>query len=84
MKTVSATDAKQGFAALLDIAQREPVAIRRHDRDVAVILSAEDYQRLLDARADDFQQFCDRIGKKARRKGLTEAKLAALLADDAT
>ena len=39
MKTVSATDAKQRLAALLDAAQREPVLIRRQNRDVAVIMS---------------------------------------------
>ena len=33
MQTISATDAKQKFAALLDAAQREPVRIQRHDRD---------------------------------------------------
>ena len=38
MKTVSATDAKQRLAALLDVAQREPVLIRRQNRDVAVII----------------------------------------------
>jgi antitoxin Phd len=82
MRSISATEAKQKLAALLDTAQREPVVIRRHDRDVAVILSAEEYGRLLDGRASDFQRFCDRIGSSARRKGLNEAKLAALLADD--
>jgi prevent-host-death family protein len=84
MRSISATDAKQKLAALLDAAQREPVVIRRHDRDVAVILSADEYGRLLDARASDFQSFCDRIGNSARKKGITEAKLAALLEDDAS
>jgi prevent-host-death family protein len=36
-----ATDAKQRLAALLDAAQREPVMIRRQNRDVAVILSPQ-------------------------------------------
>jgi prevent-host-death family protein len=41
MRYVTATDAKQKLAALLDAAQREPVVIRRQKRDVAVIFSAE-------------------------------------------
>ena len=41
MKSVSATEAKQRLAALLDAAQREPVLIRRQNRDVAVIISAK-------------------------------------------
>jgi antitoxin Phd len=46
MKAVSATEAKQRLAALLDAAQREPVLIQRHNRDVAVIMSAEEYERI--------------------------------------
>lgn len=46
MAIVSATHAKQNFAAMLDKSQREPVRIQRHERDVAVLVSAEEYQRL--------------------------------------
>ena len=50
MRIVSATEAKQRLAALLDAAQREPILIRRQKRDVAVIMSAEEYER--DARRE--------------------------------
>ena len=43
MAIVSSTDAKQRFGALLDIAQREPVHVQRHDRDIVVVISAQDY-----------------------------------------
>ena len=39
MRTLSATEAKQGLAGLLDMAAREPVIIRRQKRNVAVVLS---------------------------------------------
>jgi hypothetical protein len=39
MKTVAATEAKNRFGAIIDDAQREPIVIRRQDRDVAVVLS---------------------------------------------
>ncbi len=45
MQYVSATDPKQKLAALIDAAQREPVVIRRQKRDVAVLLSAQEYER---------------------------------------
>jgi prevent-host-death family protein len=83
MRYVSATDAKQRLAALLDAAQREPVVIRRHERDVAVILSAEEYDRLRALNVDEFQRFCDRVAEQAAARGLTEEKLAEILADDA-
>jgi prevent-host-death family protein len=83
MRYVSATEAKQRLAALLDAAQREPVVIRRHERDVAVILSAEEYDRLRALNAAEFQRFCDRVAAQAAAHGLTEEKLADILADDA-
>jgi prevent-host-death family protein len=45
MQTVSATYAKQNFAAILDLSQREPVMIQRHERDIAVMMSAVEYER---------------------------------------
>jgi prevent-host-death family protein len=46
MQTVSATYAKQNFAAILDLSQREPVMIQRHERDIAVLMSAVEYDRI--------------------------------------
>ena len=81
MRTVSATDAKQNLAALLDTAQREPVLIRRHDRDVAVVLSPQEYDRLRALNVDEFKRFCDAIAVRAKARGLTEERLAELLAE---
>jgi antitoxin Phd len=82
MRYVSATEAKQRLAALLDAAQREPVMIRRQKRDVAVILSPQEYDRLRALNIDEFERFCDRIAQQAAARGLTEDKLAAILQDD--
>lgn len=82
MRYVSATDAKQRLAAVLDAAQREPVVIRRQRRDVAVVLSAEEYDRLRGINIAEFQEFCDRVAGKAAAGGLTEKKLSLLLASD--
>ena len=43
MKTVAATEAKNRLGAILDDAQREPVVIRRQDRDIAVVLSMAEW-----------------------------------------
>lgn len=79
MQYVSATDAKQRLAALLDTAQREPVMIRRQKRDVAVILSRAEYDRLRALNAAEFQRFCDRVAGKAAARGLTKKKLEKIL-----
>jgi len=81
MKSVSATEAKQRFAALIDAAQREPVVIRRQNRDVAVIVSAEEYERVRRTNIDEFQKFCDRVGAEAAQRGMTEEILADILKD---
>ena len=65
MRSVSSIDAKQRLAALLDAAQREPVMIRRQNRDVAVILSPQEYVRLRALNTEEFERFCDRIDEPA-------------------
>lgn len=82
MRHVSASEAKQTLSAMLDAAQREPIVIRRQKRDVAVLLSMHDYERLTAINTTDFQNFCDRIGRRAAKRGLTESKLAELLNDE--
>lgn len=81
MRYVSATDAKQRLAAILDAAQREPVTIKRQNREVAVVLSPEDYRRLTGANIEAFQRFCDQVSRQAAKAGMTEKKLERLLSD---
>jgi prevent-host-death family protein len=81
MKSISATDAKQRLAALLDAAQHEPVVIRRHERDVAVLLSIDQYERMRGARIQEFQRFCDRVAEEAKARGMNETVLEEILRD---
>jgi len=81
MQYVSASDAKQRLAAILDTAQREPVMIRRQKRDVAVVLSVQEYERVCALNRKEFQRFCDSVGKGAINRGMTEKKLEEILTD---
>jgi prevent-host-death family protein len=81
MTSVSATEAKQRFAAIIDAAQREPVRIRRQKRDVAVILSAEEYDRIRGANVEELDRLCERVSRQAAERGLTDEILTELLKD---
>ncbi len=82
MQYISATEAKQKLAAMLDTAQVEPVMIRRQNRDAAVVISPREYERLRQLNIQEFQKFCDRVAVRAEEKGLTEEKLEKLLLDE--
>jgi len=81
MAIVSATHAKQNFAALLDQAQREPVRIQRHERDVAVLVSAEEYERMVREQWREFDRLSALASAQAEANGLTDAKLQEILAE---
>jgi prevent-host-death family protein len=82
MRTISASEAKQSFASLIDAARHEPVIIQRQKRDVAVVMSIAEFDRLNRLNIAEFQRVCDRIGERAKAAGMTEHTLAALLAKD--
>lgn len=79
MKTISASDAKQRFAALIDAAQREPIRVRRQNRDVLVVMSPEDYDRMRGASVAELDRLCEQVSKQAAERGLTDKILANLL-----
>lgn len=78
MRSYSATEAKQRLAAVLDEAQREPVTIRRHNRDVAVILSPHEYARLKALNIEDLQKVSVQLAAELGKQGLTSGKLSEL------
>ena len=80
MKTLGASDAKNRFGELLDLARREPVQIAKKGRKVAVILSVEEFERLSNLEAEILALKAE----KAKQEGLigiseSEALLEELL-----
>lgn len=82
MAVVSASEAKQALASIIDVAAREPVVIQRHERDVAVLMSVEEYRRLSGLAVAEFQRVADEVAERARSRGLTPQRLEELLASD--
>ncbi|HWA20523.1 MAG TPA: type II toxin-antitoxin system Phd/YefM family antitoxin [Devosia sp.] len=76
MNYISATDAKNRFGELLDQARKGPVHVQKNGRDVAVLLSAEEYARLTEAAAaPKVRPQIESLLRKSieRRKSLYEA-----------
>lgn len=82
MTTIAANEAKQSFGKVLDSAQREAVLIQKHNRPAAVVLSAQEYERLRGINAAEFAAFCDQVGARAEKAGLTKKGLTELLRDE--
>jgi len=64
---------------MLDAVQREPVVICRHHREVAVLLSAQDYEQMRGTRAEHAR---DRHARRHAPLSMSEQLLAQLLADE--
>jgi prevent-host-death family protein len=82
MKAIAATEAKNRLGAVLDEAQREPILIRRQDRDIAVVLSIADYERLRGGNIQTFLELRRQVAAQAAANGLTAGSLTRLLTAD--
>ncbi|MXY23258.1 MAG: type II toxin-antitoxin system Phd/YefM family antitoxin [Acidobacteria bacterium] len=82
MKEIAAREAKNRFGQLLDAAQSAPVRLTKKGRPVGVVMSMEQYERLRGAAWARLTETMDRLGAEATARGLTEARLDALLSDD--
>ncbi len=82
MQEMTANEAKTHFGEFLDKAQREPVQVKRHNRVVGVLVSAEDYAAMRAFYADRLRHRLQESAAAASKAGLTEEKLDKLLADE--
>jgi antitoxin Phd len=82
VKKITATDAKNRLGAVLDDAQREPVVIQRQERDVAVILSMAEFERMRTGNVRAFLDARNELAEDAKANGLTDEILQRLLKDD--
>ena len=68
MKSMSAKDAKNAFGLLLDTARAEPVSIEKHGRRVVVVLSVEEYERLVEGRVKSIKAASTIAARKKKGK----------------
>jgi prevent-host-death family protein len=82
MQVLSANYAKTQFGQMIDMAQKEPVRITRHNRVVGVMVSAQDYEDMRAFYANRLKHTLEVTAASARDRGLTQDKLDELLSDE--
>lgn len=82
MKSIEQSQAQEHFDQILDDVQRPPIVIRREGRNVAIVLSMIDYERLRVGAIREFLDLRNDIAREAKAAGLTEERLSELLNDD--
>lgn len=75
MTDISATDAKNRFGQVLEMARTEPVHVQKNGRDVAIVISPEEYKRLRTADAPKVRPEIERLLQRSieKRRELYEA-----------
>jgi len=82
MRNATPIQSEQQFSALIEAAQSGPVTIERQSRELAVILSIEDYERMRAVHLDRLKELGTAISAEAMAKGLTEEALKRMLAEE--
>ena len=79
MQTMTANDAKTRFGEFLDLVQREPVRVLRHERTIGVMVSAQDYEAMRTFYAN---RLAHTLAQSAQQANLSQTQMDALLADE--
>ena len=82
MRVITAHDAKNRFGQFLDAARNAPVRVTKNGRVVAVMMSVEHYERLRGTAWEQLTTTMNAMGAEASDRGLTDAKLQTLVADE--
>ena len=82
MKEMTTNDAGNRFGLLLDAAQRTPVRVTRNGQPVAIMLSAQRYERLRGAAWERLAATMDRMNREGSANNPTDARLDALVANE--
>ncbi len=70
MRTFSASEAKEHFGQLLDIAQREPITVTKRGRPAAVMMSIENYERMRGALRRRLLETISTVQRRTASNGL--------------
>jgi antitoxin Phd_YefM of type II toxin-antitoxin system len=82
MKVMTIAEAQAAFDKVLESLVEDSVVLKRGDDDVAAVILIEDYDKLRRLKVEELLSLCERVGRQAESRGLSEEKLAELLRND--
>lgn len=79
MKVMTIAEAQGAFDRVLESLADDSIVLKQGERDVAAVISIDDYEKLRRLKVEEFLSLCERVGQDAEARGLSEEKLAELL-----
>jgi prevent-host-death family protein len=82
MRNATPIQNEKQFAALVEAAKAGPVTIERQNRELAVLLSIDEYERTRETHLDPLREPGTQISSQARSNGLTQEILDRMLTEE--
>lgn len=79
MITMSSTEARANFGAFLDKGSREPVIVKRQNREIGAFVPMEDLEAIRKLRLAEMRSAVADLSAEGRKNGLTEEILNEIL-----
>ena len=81
MIPVSSTEARANFGEFLDRGSREPIIVKRQNREVGAFVPMADLKKLRQMRIKELDKTVQEASKEAAANGLTEETLNQILSE---
>jgi hypothetical protein len=78
---MSSTEARSNFGAFLDKGSREPIIVKRQNREIGAFVPMSDLKKLRKLRLQELDAVVHAASEEAARNGLTEDILNQILAE---
>lgn len=79
MITMTSTEARQNFGEFLEKGSRQPVIIRRQNREVGAFIPMADLEKLRRLRMQELDEMAKALSAEGEANGFTEAILNEIL-----
>lgn len=79
MITMSSSEVRQNFGEFLEKGSREPIIVKRQNREIGAFVPIEEYKKLRQLRMEELDSAVAALSDEAKANGLTEELLNNIL-----